>query len=166
MQRGVVIRRRRDGRGAALSQRLPAGMLIGGWGRLGDQSAQLTFTALFALLPGGHQPLHYLSHRAVDVAIGVATGLAVNLLAFPPLQVRPADHAIRHWGEEIAAALRDHATVATTPDSSGRLWPRHDRELTAAAGRPRRIGRRASSGPARGDMIRELAGDGTTSDRG
>lgn len=76
-----------------------AGMLVSGWQRLGDQSAQVTFTALFVLLLGGDQPLHYLTHRAVDVGIGLATGLAVNLLAFPPLQLRPAEHAIRQWGE-------------------------------------------------------------------
>ena len=77
------------------------------------------------------------------MVIGVATGLAVNLLAFPPLQLRPADHAIRHWGDEIAAALHDLATAATTPDSSGRFWPRHDRELTAAADRARATARQA-----------------------
>jgi Fusaric acid resistance protein-like len=120
-----------------------AGMLISGWRRLGDQSAQVTFTALFVLLLGGDQPLHYLTHRAVDVGIGLATGLAVNLLAFPPLQLRPAEHAIGQWGENIAAALGDLATAAASPDSSGRFWPRDDRELTAAAERARAAARRA-----------------------
>ena len=67
----------------------------------------MTFTALFALLLGGHQPYHYVTHRMVDVGIGVATGLAVNVLVFPPLQLRPAEHAIRQWGEDIARALED-----------------------------------------------------------
>jgi uncharacterized membrane protein YccC len=74
-----------------------AGMLVSSWHRLGDQRAQVTLTALFVLLLGGSQPLHYLTHRAVDVGIGVVTGLAVNLLAFPPLQLRPAEYAaLRH----------------------------------------------------------------------
>jgi uncharacterized membrane protein YgaE (UPF0421/DUF939 family) len=120
-----------------------AGMLVSGWQRLGDQSAQVTFTALFALLLGGAQPLHYLTHRAVDVGIGVATGLAVNFLAFPPLQLRPAEHAIRRWGDEIAAALRDLATAAASPGSSGRFWLTHERELTAAAQRARAAARQA-----------------------
>src|SRR5580700_6647251 len=34
-----------------------AGVLLASWRRLGDQSAQVTFTALFVLLLGGHQPL-------------------------------------------------------------------------------------------------------------
>jgi uncharacterized membrane protein YccC len=120
-----------------------AGMLVGGWQRLGDQSTQVTLTALFVLLLSGHQPLHYLAHRGVDVGIGVATGLAVNFLAFPPLQLRPAEHAIQRWGDDIAAALRDLATEAAGPDSSGQFWPRHDRELTAAAERARATARQA-----------------------
>ena len=120
-----------------------AGMLVGGWQRLGDQSAQVTLTALFVLLLSGHQPLHYLTHRGVDVGIGVATGLAVNFLAFPPLQLRPAEHAIQRWGDDIAAALGDLAAAAASPGSSGRFWPRHDRELTAAAERARATARQA-----------------------
>ena len=85
-----------------------AGVLVSGWRRLGDQSAQVTFTALFALLLGGHQPFHYVAHRMVDVGIGVVTGLVVNVLVFPPLQSSaPAEHAIRQWGEDIAGALED-----------------------------------------------------------
>jgi hypothetical protein len=120
-----------------------AGMLLGGWQRLGDQSAQVTFTALFALLLGGSQPVHYLTHRAVDVVIGVGVGLAVNLLAFPPLQLRPAEYAIRRWGEVIAAALRDLATAAAGPGPSDRSWGHHDRELTTAADRARAAARQA-----------------------
>jgi uncharacterized membrane protein YccC len=120
-----------------------AGMLVSSWQQLGDQRAQVTFTALFVLLLGGHQPLHYLTHRAVDVGIGVATGLAVNFLAFPPLQLRPAEYAIRHWGDDIAAALRDLATAAASPCSGGRVWMRPDRELTAAAGQARAAARQA-----------------------
>jgi hypothetical protein len=98
---------------------------------------------LFVLLLGGSQPLHYLTHRAVDVGIGVVTGLAVNLLAFPPLQLRPAEYAVRHWGQDIAAALRDLATLTASPGSPGHFWPRHERELTTAAERARAAARQA-----------------------
>lgn len=110
-----------------------AGVLVSGWDRLGDQSAQVTLTALFALLLGGHQPVSYISHRLVDVGIGVVTGLAVNVLLFPPLQLRPAEHAVRQWGDVIASALEDLSAVAADPDSGMRSWPRYDRQLTAAA---------------------------------
>jgi uncharacterized membrane protein YccC len=110
-----------------------AGILAGGWRRLEGQSAQVTFTALLVLLLGGYQPLHYLTPRMVDVGIGVATGLAVNVLVFPPLQLRPAEHAVRLWGDDIAAALQDLAGAAAGPHPGARFWPRHDRQLTAAA---------------------------------
>jgi uncharacterized membrane protein YccC len=103
----------------------------------------MTFTALFALLLGGHQPVHYITHRMVDVGIGVATGLAVNVLVFPPLQLRPAEHAIRQWGNVIASALEDLSAVAADPDSGMRSWLRHDRQLTAAAEQARRSVRNA-----------------------
>ena len=86
-----------------------AGALASGWHRLGDQSPQVTFTALFALLLGGYQPVHYVTHRMVDVGIGLATGLAVDVLVFPPLQLRPADLAHR----------RNHQRDRGTPSRPG-----------------------------------------------
>ena len=87
--------------------------------------------------------MHYLTHRAVDVGIGVVTGLAVNLLPFLPLQLRPAEYAVRHWGQDIAAALRDLATLTASPGSPGQFWPRYDRGLTTAAERARVAARQA-----------------------
>ena len=72
------------------------------------------------------QPLLYLTPRLIDVGIGVVTGLAVNVLVFPPLQLRPAEHAIRQWGNDVAAGLDDLADVAvgrTSPGSPGTHGP-------------------------------------------
>ena len=110
-----------------------AGLLIASWRRLGDQGAQVTFTALFALLLGGHQPLHYLTHRMSEVAIGVITGLVINIAVFPPLQLRPAEHAVRQWGEDIAGALVVLADALTDPGRGGQLWPQRDAKLSASA---------------------------------
>jgi uncharacterized membrane protein YccC len=109
-----------------------AGVVIGSWRRLGGQSTQVTFTALFVLLIGGYQPLHYLTPRLIDVGIGVVIGLAVNALVFPPLQLRPAEHAVRQWGDDVASALDDLADAAAGRYSPG-SWPRHDRQLSGAA---------------------------------
>jgi uncharacterized membrane protein YccC len=129
---------------AAIAVIVVAGVLVSGWHRLGDQSPQVTLTALFALLLGGYQPLHYVTHRMVDVGIGVATGLAVNVLVFPPLQLRPAEYAIRQWGNDIARALEDlSAAAAADPGSGMQSWPRHDRQLTVAAEQARRAARNA-----------------------
>ena len=110
-----------------------AGVVIGSWRRLGGQSTQVTFTALFVLLIGGYQPLRYLSPRLIDVGIGVIIGLAVNVLVFPPLQLRPAEHAIRQWGNDVAAVLEDLAGAAAGRYSPELSWPRHDRQLSGAA---------------------------------
>jgi uncharacterized membrane protein YccC len=128
---------------AGIAVVVAAGVLMSGWRRLGDQSPQVTFTALFALLLGGDQPFHYVAHRMVDVGIGVVTGLVVNVLVFPPLQLRPAEHAIRQWGEDIAEALKDLSRAVADPKSGLRSWPRHDRQLTMAAEQARAATRRA-----------------------
>jgi uncharacterized membrane protein YccC len=120
-----------------------AGVVIGSWRRLGGQSTQVTFTALFVLLIGGYQPLHYLTPRLIDVGIGVVTGLAVNVLVFPPLQLRPAEHAVRQWGDDLAAALDDLAGAAAGRYSPGQSWPRHERRLSGAAEQARTAARNA-----------------------
>jgi uncharacterized membrane protein YccC len=109
------------------------GVLVSGWQRLGNQGPQVTFTALFVLLLGGYQPFAYITHRLIDVGIGVATGLAVNIVVFPPLQLRPAEHAIRQWGDDIARALEDLGDAVGDPESGVRSWPRHDRQLSTTA---------------------------------
>jgi hypothetical protein len=120
-----------------------AGVLLASWRRLGDQSAQVTFTALFVLLLGGHQPLHYVTHRMAEVAIGLATGLAVNIAVFAPLQLRPAEHAITRWGDEIGRALEVLGDAAADPRSAGKSWLEHDRQLTQAAEQARVAARSA-----------------------
>jgi uncharacterized membrane protein YccC len=120
-----------------------AGMLIASWRRLGDQSAQVTLTALFVLLLGGHQPLHYVTHRMTEVAIGLVTGLVVNIAVFPPLQLRPAEHAVGQWGNDIADGLQALADAVTAPVRGGRLWPQHDEQLSTSAEQARAAARHA-----------------------
>jgi uncharacterized membrane protein YccC len=120
-----------------------AGVVIGSWRWLGGQHTQVTFTALFVLLIGGYQPLHYLTPRLIDVSIGVVIGLAVNVLVFPPLQLRPAEHAVRQWGDDLAAALDDLAGAAAGQDSAGKSWPGHDQQLSEAAQQARAAARNA-----------------------
>ena len=118
------------------------GVLISAWPLLGDQSPQVTFTALFALLLAGHQPLHYVLPRLVDVAIGVATGLVVNAFLFPPLQLRPAEHAVGRLRNDLARALDSLAGAADDPDRLS-SWPQHDRQVARSAEQTRETVRRA-----------------------
>jgi uncharacterized membrane protein YccC len=119
------------------------GVLVSGWRLLGDQSNQVTFTALFVLLLGGHDPQHYVAHRAGEVAIGVVTGLVVNIVVFPPLQLRPAEHAIGRWGADIASALDCLADATAGQGSAARSWPDHDRRLSVAGDQARGAASRA-----------------------
>jgi uncharacterized membrane protein YgaE (UPF0421/DUF939 family) len=128
---------------AGIAVTVLAGLLIASWRRLGNQSAQVTFTALFALLLGGHQPLHYLTHRMSEAAIGVITGLVVNIVVFPPLQLRPAEHAVRQWGSQIADALDVVADAMTDPGHGSQQWPQHDDRLSASAQQARAAVQRA-----------------------
>jgi hypothetical protein len=77
------------------------------------------------------------------VGIGVVTGLAVNVLVFPPLQLRPAEHAVRQWGDDVAAALDDLADAAAGQYSPGQSWPRQERRLSGAAEQARVAARNA-----------------------
>jgi len=120
-----------------------AGTLIASWRRLGNQSAQVTFTALFVLLLGGHQPLHYITHRSSEAAIGVVTGLVINIVVFPPLQLRPAEHAVRQWGNDIGDALDTLAGAVTAPGDCVRRWPQHDDRLFTSAQQARAAVRHA-----------------------
>jgi uncharacterized membrane protein YccC len=119
------------------------GLMIASWQRLGNQSAQVTFTALFALLLGGHQPLHYITHRMSEAAIGVITGLVINIVVFPPLQLRPAEYALRQWGDGIADALDVLADAATAPGDGGQRWPQLDDQLSTSAQQARSAARHA-----------------------
>ena len=117
----------------------------------------MTFTAAVRRCSSAdrNQPVSYISHRLVDVGIGVATGLAVNVLLFPPLQLRPAEHAVKGDGATSSPLrLEDLSAVAADPDSGMRSWPRHDRQLIAAAGRP------AVQPGTPGEHAVELAGQG------
>lgn len=86
-------------------------LLASGWRRLGEQSSQVAFTALFALLMGGHQVVGYALPRLADVAVGLAVGLAVNAVVFPPLYLRRAEHTVRQLRDGIAEAMETLARI-------------------------------------------------------
>lgn len=78
-----------------------------------------------------------------EVAIGLVTGLVINIAVFPPLQLRPAEHAVEHWGNDIVDALQTLAEAVTAPVRVGRLWPQHDEQLSTSAEQARAAARHA-----------------------
>ncbi|MFI6515139.1 aromatic acid exporter family protein [Spirillospora sp. NPDC050679] len=99
----------------------------------GEQGGQIPFTALFTLLMGGHGVLSYIEPRLVDVGIGLATGLAVNVLLFPPLHLRGADLAVQELRHDLADVLEDMAGATEDFDGWSDRWQRQENRLLRSA---------------------------------
>ncbi|GAA0581379.1 FUSC family protein [Actinomadura livida] len=104
-------------------------MMVAGWRRLGDQSPQVAFTALFALLFGGHQAAAYVMPRIADVAVGLTVGLAVNALVFPPLHLRRGEDAVREMRGALADAMGALAENVVDPVEWDSLWGERESRL-------------------------------------
>ncbi|WP_344274663.1 FUSC family protein [Actinomadura napierensis] len=104
-------------------------MMASGWRRLGGQASQVAFTALFALLLGGRQAVEYTLPRLADVAVGLAVGLAVNALVFPPLYLRRAEYAADQLRDALAEAMDALAGAVTDPEDGRAGWDEADERL-------------------------------------
>ncbi len=104
-------------------------MMASGWRRLGDQSSQVAFTALFALLLGGHEVVGYTLPRLGDVALGLAVGLIVNATLFPPLYLRRAEYAVREVRDALADALDALAGEAAEEEGGRARWDERETRL-------------------------------------
>ncbi|MGW3768756.1 FUSC family protein [Actinomadura verrucosospora] len=132
--------------GAALA--IPVGLLVGpnvagiaivvvlammasGWRRLGAQASQVPFTAVFALLLGGHGVVGYTLPRLADVAVGLVVGLGVNAAVFPPLYLRRGEYAVREMRETLADALGTLADDVVEPAEWSSLWQERESRLVS-----------------------------------
>ncbi|MEU6039970.1 FUSC family protein [Actinomadura sp. NPDC047616] len=109
-------------------------LLVSSWHGFGDQAPQVPFTALFALLVGGHEVMSYVVPRLGDVGVGLAVGLAVNTLVFPPLHIGRADAAVRDLKEQLACALEELASLTRPPgagdaEDGWTRWGERERRL-------------------------------------
>ncbi|NDU76919.1 hypothetical protein GWI34_30480 [Actinomadura sp. DSM 109109] len=104
-------------------------MMASGWRRLGEQASQVPFTALFALLLGGHEVVGYTLPRLLDVAVGLVVGLVVNAVVFPPLYLRRGEYAVREMRETLADALEALAAGVVEPAGWGALWEEREARL-------------------------------------
>jgi uncharacterized membrane protein YgaE (UPF0421/DUF939 family) len=85
------------------------GVLLSGWQRLGTASNWLPTSALFVLVLGNDNPLHYVAGFAGLILMGSMVGLAVTA-AFPPLPLTPAAVALARLRETLAEQLDDLVT--------------------------------------------------------
>ncbi|GGU99536.1 hypothetical protein GCM10010182_15650 [Actinomadura cremea] len=99
---------------------LVAGLMLSSWRGFGNQSSQVVFTALFALLVGGHDAVGYVQPRLADVAVGLAVGLIVNVALFPPLYLRHGEYAVRQTRDVLAEAMDALADGVADPGEDWR----------------------------------------------
>ena len=85
------------------------GLLIGAMRWFGDEGTTLAATALVVLTTGFTDQDAMLVSRLADTGIGIAVGLAVNLLVWPPLSRRTAIAAMDQLDDRLGALLLDVA---------------------------------------------------------
>jgi hypothetical protein len=95
-------------------------VLIGGLPWLGAERATVAFWALFVLVVGAGDPVAYVVQQLPDAAIGIAVGVAVNLVLVPPVHLRPADDQLLRLRQDLADVVD-----AMAGDLS-RNWPPED----------------------------------------
>ncbi|MEU7281692.1 aromatic acid exporter family protein [Streptomyces sp. NPDC045431] len=116
---------------AAMALALPATVLLGNYGRFGDQGLYASTTALFVLVYGSWSGTDIL-HRLLETLLGAAIGIAVNALILPPVHLRDAHHALCRLPGDSAGLLRAMADeMRSGHDRSQAVeWHRRARRLT------------------------------------
>ncbi|MFB4314150.1 FUSC family protein [Actinomadura sp. 21ATH] len=110
---------------------LVVALVVAQWRWFGDQASQVAFTALFALLVGGHEVVSYVLPRLADVAVGLAAGLTISAVVFPPVRLRRAEHALLELRDDLADATERIAGAATQDDDWWPRWRERERHLLA-----------------------------------
>ena len=82
-----------------------AGLVIGSVGGLRDDTTTTAATALIVLTNGYSDRGGILGARLLDTAVGIAVGLLVNLLVWPPLRDRSAAKQIDVVAEAVGGVL-------------------------------------------------------------
>ncbi|MEY9212212.1 FUSC family protein [Thermobifida halotolerans] len=113
-------------------------LLVASLRALGDQSSQVSFTALFALLFGGHDVVSYVLPRLIDVGVGVVVGLGINALLFPPTHLGRAHRALQELRSDAAAATEALADSVADPEKGLTWWERWSDALHRSTRRARR----------------------------
>lgn len=104
------------------------GVIIGGFPRLGAASEWVPMAALFVLVLGNSNAPGFSFGYVLQMAMGVAVGILVNWLVFPPLHLEGIDPAIAGHQRALSRQLRDMATAMTES------WPPNHKEWAGRSG--------------------------------
>lgn len=110
------------------------GVLLGGLPRIGSGSDWIPTAALLVLLVGGSNPDDFSFGYLIQMAVGVAVGIAVNFLVFPPLHFSAAASSLADLRLALGRQLTDMAAALTEkwpPEHED--WSRRSDELAEAA---------------------------------
>lgn len=83
------------------------GLLLGRWRRLGSSGIWVAVTALLMVTYGAAEDPGVLGFRIVEIALGAATGVAVNALFLPPLYVKRSQRVVTGVGVTAANLLAE-----------------------------------------------------------
>lgn len=110
------------------------GILLSGVPRVGGGKDWIPTAALFVLVVGGADPGSFSFGYLLQTAVGVAVGLAVNLLLLPPLRFSAAAASLERGRQELAGQLADMgAAMAERWPPDHEDWSRRQDRLADAA---------------------------------
>ena len=99
---------------AAVALAVAAGVLVGGWRRLGEMAGWVPISALFVLIIGGDDPSYYVGAYLGLTGLGAVVGLLVNGV-FPPLPLTATSVTLRRLRSVLADQLDDLADGLLQP---------------------------------------------------
>jgi uncharacterized membrane protein YgaE (UPF0421/DUF939 family) len=110
------------------------GVLLAGLPRLGSGRDWIPTAALLVLLVGGSDPDDFSFGYLIQMGVGVAVGIAVNFLVFPPLHFHAAAASLDELRLALGTQLTDMAAALKEkwpPEHED--WSRRSDQLAAAA---------------------------------
>jgi uncharacterized membrane protein YccC len=108
---------------------LLAGLAVGSLRPLRAESTTAAATALVVLLTGYSDDGSMLLSRLADTFIGIAAGLLVNLVVWPPLRDRSAARRVDVIDDRLGALLAELADELREDDPDPEQWVERTREL-------------------------------------
>ncbi|MFF2318707.1 aromatic acid exporter family protein [Arthrobacter sp. NPDC058097] len=110
------------------------GVLLAGLPRLGAGRDWIPTAALLVLLVGGQNPDDFSFGYLVQMGVGVAVGIAVNLLVFPPLHFNAAALSLAELRLTLARQLQDMgAAMHEKWPPEHEDWSRRSEDLARSA---------------------------------